>query len=469
MTIDQVTTPPPPLVRGLPILGSALDLKDRMIPFLVEKYKEYGPIFRVRALNQELVIMAGSEANAFVTQAGAPLFSSYEAWTDYGKEFDADLTMQNVDGGRHAALRKFFKPGYSANALMADIPLLVDIAQQMIDRLTVGEEIVVLDFVRPIVTDQLGRALASSSPAEYLDDIITVVRTSLNTHVVKQWPKSALRKRAYQHAKARYQEFGRKIVELHRTSQRSRSDLIDLTIAATKQPELQFAFETEAQLIQMTLAPFVAGLDTASNECTFALYALLRHPAILEQCVQEADRLFANGIPTLNQLKSAEVLHHTMMETLRLYSIAPGVDRIAAQSFEFGGYRVEKGQRVFIASTVAHFLPTLYKDPDTFDITRYSEPRHENRQLGAYAPFGIGTHLCLGAGAAEVQIMLVLASILHMVRLEPIGSLANLPIKTDPTPTLGKRFKVRVAERRHRVQISSDQNNNEIALPESAE
>ena len=81
-----------------------------------------------------------------------------------------------------------------------------------------------------------------------------------------------------------------------------------------------------------------------------------------------------------------------MMETLRLYSIAPAVTRTAAQGFVFAGYRVKKGQNMILASTASHFLPELFPEPHTFDISRYSESRREHKKRGAYAPFGIGTH-----------------------------------------------------------------------------
>jgi hypothetical protein len=57
--IDQLALPP--LARGLPLLGNALDMQRDLIAFLVEQYKQSGPVFRVRALNQEFVVLAGCD------------------------------------------------------------------------------------------------------------------------------------------------------------------------------------------------------------------------------------------------------------------------------------------------------------------------------------------------------------------------------------------------------------------------
>jgi cytochrome P450 len=455
MAADAVEARPlPPLVRGWPVLGNTWNMLNQMIPFLVKTYQQLGPIFRVRALNHELVIMAGPEANIFVTQQGADKFSSHHAWTEYTNQFGVDLSMSNADGEQHARLRKLFKHDFSATNLMTDIPDLVNIAQQILDRLDAGEEISALRLFRSIVTEQLGRTLAHYSPAVELDDIVRTIRTALNVYVVGQWPKWMVRLPAYQRSKRRFLKAGQTIVQQHRERSRARPDLVDTALRASQDDTYHVAFGTEEQIVFMALSPFIAGLDTVANECTFMLYALLHHPEVLEQCMQDADRIFADGVPDLNQLKSAHALHHAMMETLRCYSIAPGVDRTATQTFEFAGYRVEQGQRVFLASTVAHFLPELYVDPMMFDITRYDEPRKEHKQRGAYAPFGIGTHLCLGAGAAEMQIMLVIATLLRTLRVKDVSPRASLPIKNDPTPTLGKRFKIRVAERRYHIPIA---------------
>jgi cytochrome P450 len=438
----------PPLIPGLPILGNAPALAKSLIPFIVEQYKRVGPIFRVRALNQEMVILAGPEANAFIVQEGADKFSSWDSWYDFGHEFDVESQMQCIDGEAHIRMRKLLKNSYSVNALMSNIPLMIDIADKVLDRFQVGEEVGVLSLFRLIVTEQLGRMLANHAPGDDLESLIISIRTALNVHATKQWPSFMLRLPAYQRAKKRYFELGQKIVEKHRTTSREKPDLVDTVLSASQKEEFQSVFGTEEQIRFAALGPFIAGLDTVANECAFMLFALLKHPAILQECVEEADRLFANGTPDLARLRSHGVLHYAMMETLRCYSIAPAITRTAARDFEFAGYQVKKGQKMIIATTAAHFLPELFAEPDTFDITRYSEPRKEHKKRGAYAPFGIGTHLCLGAGAAEAQMVLVMAIFLHLVRPELAKPGEKLAIKNDPTPTLGHKFRIRIAERR---------------------
>ena len=459
------TMPPPPLVSGLPILGNTLDMMNDIIGFCVTQYKTVGPIFRLKALNQEMVVLAGPEANTFITQEGADKFRSYESWAPLGMELGTDTYVQSVDGEMHTQLRKIMKRGYSGGMMLSNLPLMVDIAQIAINRLPIGTELSALQLFRSIVTEQLGQMLANRPVGDDLNAIADYIGTALKVRVTKTTPAFMLRLPKYQRARQRMIDLGNEIITDHQTTTRSQPDLIDDILAAREKfPGL---FDTNAQMVQAALGPFIAGLDTVSNECAFLLYALSNHPDILRQCVEEADVLFANGVPRPEQLRSLDVIHHAMMETLRMYSIAPGITRNAAKSFTFAGHQVEEGQSLFLATTVAHFLPELFKNPEQFDITRYTAPRNEHKQRGAFSPFGIGTHICLGAGAAEFQMMLAVTTVLHLLRLEPLHNGKKLKITNDPTPTLGNRFRVRIAERRH--QIAVDRNAQPLAVASPAE
>jgi cytochrome P450 len=131
-----------------------------------------------------------------------------------------------------------------------------------------------------------------------------------------------------------------------------------------------------------------------------------------------------------------------------------GFGAIVAKPLTFAGYRLEPGDEVLVAMTVPHFLPELFPHPETFDIDRYRSPRNEHRQRGAYAPFGLGEHTCLGAGIAEIQLMVITATLLHTYRFEldpPDYQLMpgqQLTIEDDVYGMSGKQFCLKVATKR---------------------
>jgi cytochrome P450 len=196
------------------------------------------------------------------------------------------------------------------------------------------------------------------------------------------------------------------------------------------------------------LGVFLAGLDTVANTCSFMIFALLRHPDVLKHVLNEVDAAFAQEPLTWEQLKSMTALHGAAMETLRRYPVAESHSAKVAKPLTVAGYRLEPGDDVLVAMTVAHFLPELYPEPEKFDIDRFSPPRNEHRQHGAYAPFGLGDHTCLGAGIAEIQLMVTMATIFHDYQLEIDPPTYTLKIEHEPTAAPSKDFQVKVVARR---------------------
>lgn len=95
-----------------------------------------------------------------------------------------------------------------------------------------------------------------------------------------------------------------------------------------------------------------------------------------------------------------------------------------------------------------HGLPELFPDPERFDPDRFAPGRAEHRQPGAYAPFGVSTHICAGSGMAEGLIMLAAAAALRTLdlSLEPGYVLRQV---AKPTPSPDNKLHLRVNAVRH--------------------
>ena len=207
----------------------------------------------------------------------------------------------------------------------------------------------------------------------------------------------------------------------------SKADFID-DLLALHHEDPQFFSETDLRVA--VLGPYFAGLDTAASVCTFMLHVLLKQPDLLARMTAEVDTLFDRGIPTKNELSDLNVTHRVTLETLRMYPIVPGLTRIVSNSFVFGGFTIPAGTQVLIGNTVSHHLPECFPNPDRFDIDRYLPGRAEHRQPGAFAPFGVGRHRCLGEGFAEVQIVVTMATLVREAKLALVHP--KRPLKNQP-------------------------------------
>lgn len=433
--------PLPPLVTGLPLLGNALDLANDVLQFLIKKQAQYGPIFRIRALNQIYTVIVGTQANLFLGRESGEHLESKQFWSGIDRELGAEVTLISSDGEIHSELRQMSKRGYSRSLYESNFDEVVEITRRKIEEWPIGESRSVVPWVQSVVIEQLGRVIVGTAPGDYGKDISNFIRTALLTLITKQRPRFFLRLPAYQQARRRSLELSTKIINYHKANPPidREPNLIDDALVAVREGRLL----KESDLVPLALGPYIAGLDTSANTIGFMLYAIYKHPELFEGITRESAELFREGLPAPSALRKIDLLHRVALETLRRYPIAPAIQRTVIAPFEFEGYRVDAGSHLFIATTATHFDERYHPDPYRFDIGRYLPPRNEHRIPGAYAPYGMGTHTCLGAGLAEAQMMLTVACLFHFGRFEMTPSDYELKIRPLPTNAPANNFRLR--------------------------
>lgn len=155
--------------------------------------------------------------------------------------------------------------------------------------------------------------------------------------------------------------------------QSPRDDLLSALIAAEEQGDALSAEE----LVLNSVLLLVAGHETTTNLIGNGLLALLRHP-------EERRRL----------LEEPALIGSAVEELLRYDSPVQFTDRIARESLEIGGQRIEPGQTVTMVLAAANRDPAQFPEPDRLDLGR-----RENRHVA----FGHGIHFCLGAALARLE------------------------------------------------------------------
>ena len=436
----------PPVVRGWPVLGNTVSMATDIRRFLTAQYLEFGPVFSVRMLHRRFTVLAGVEANRFMIREGTRHLRTFEFWAGFNARFGAGRSLVGSDGAEHAALRKMMRRGYSKPYAVDRLGAFADIARREIAAWPLDRPHGVRTALQRIAADQVGSLVGGVSPLPYFDDVVYYFTALVGNQVI---PNPAVWTPRFRRASRRVHELYLKVMAEHTGDKRKRNaedgDLID-DILDMHESDPQFL--PEADLKIAALGPFVAALDTVPGTCSFMLYAVLKRPDLLPQLQLEADRLFADGEPTWEGLKEMDVTHRTAMETMRMYPVAPLLFRTVTNSFEFGGYRIPAGEHVIIATTVPHYLPECFPEPERFDIDRYTPERAEHRRPEVYAPFGLGAHRCLGNGFAEVQIAVTMATLLHDAELALSPPGYTLKTTQVPLPSPSKSFKVRLVRRR---------------------
>ncbi len=140
------------------------------------------------------------------------------------------------------------------------------------------------------------------------------------------------------------------------------------------------------ELIMLLVTLMVAGNETTRNGLSGAMDLLIQHPDIRQELIDD---------PSL--------IPDAIEEMLRLVSPVRSFARTATRDTELGGKAIAEGQKVLMVYPSANRDADEFADPDRFDIRR--KPHH--------LAFGIGTHFCLGANLARMELRVALAELLR--------------------------------------------------------
>jgi cytochrome P450 family 142 subfamily A polypeptide 1 len=94
-------------------------------------------------------------------------------------------------------------------------------------------------------------------------------------------------------------------------------------------------------------------------------------------------------------------------EFIRYVTPVHNMCRVANQDYQIAGGMVPQGHQVLLMYGSANRDPAHFAQPECFDVTR-----HPNSHLS----FGFGTHFCLGAALARLEIRIFFEELLNRVR-----------------------------------------------------
>ncbi|MEI2640533.1 MAG: cytochrome P450 [Microthrixaceae bacterium] len=106
------------------------------------------------------------------------------------------------------------------------------------------------------------------------------------------------------------------------------------------------------------------------------------------------------------KLRDGADLDVAVEEFVRFVTPVHNMCRVATQDVEIGGQTIRKGQQVVLMYSSANRDEDHFTNPDDFDVTR--TPNN-------HISFGFGTHFCLGASLARLEIRTMFEHLLRRV------------------------------------------------------
>jgi cytochrome P450 len=166
----------------------------------------------------------------------------------------------------------------------------------------------------------------------------------------------------------------------------------------------------ELEIVGIAMELTRAGMDTTRRQLACTMNALLENP-------QEWDRLKAD--PSL----APQVVE----EGMRYASITHALARQALVETELGGLSAKPGTVFTVMPMTANRDPKAFPDPERFDAARSPCP---------HLTFGFGSHGCVGAPLARMEMVEAFAELARSVeRVELVGPIDRTDVSTGLVPT----------------------------------
>ncbi|GAA0172318.1 oxygenase [Lithospermum erythrorhizon] len=220
--------------------------------------------------------------------------------------------------------------------------------------------------------------------------------------------------------------------QLGRENDHDGQDFIDVLLSQIDD-KISFGHPRDTIIKGTIMSIIIAGADTTSILLTWIMSLLINNPHVMKQLQEEIHtKIGTDRWVEESDINNLPYLQSIFKETLRLYPPAPlSVPHEAMEDCIVGGYKIEKGTRLFVNLWKLHRDPRVWSDPDQFKPERFLEKHAEVDVFGhqfEYTPFGAGRRSCPGTAFAIKVANLTIA---RLVQGFEFSTMLDLPVDMD--------------------------------------
>ncbi|MBS2964397.1 cytochrome P450 [Actinocrinis puniceicyclus] len=315
----------------------------------------------------------------------------------------------------HRRQRKLVQPAFQPRRIEQYGPIVTDCAQRLMtdwkpgDRIDLSKSMTALTLV--VVARSLFASVIDDQVAQ-LSAAMDVMMASFSRHLspfaplLFRLPLPATRR--YNAAAQSLDRDIRNLIGRRAEHGSAAGDLLGDLIAARDGARAM----GPQQLRDEVMTLLVAGHETTANALAWTLYLIAGHPHVEERVAQEIRCVVGDGVPTVQDLGRMPYLRQVIEESLRLIPPVWLVSRRSLHDQSFGEHPAPRDTLVLVSQYVMHRDERWFPDPNAFDPDRWAPSAHGERPRFAYIPFGAGRRVCVGASFANIEMGLVLASLL---------------------------------------------------------
>lgn len=459
--IDQPI--PPPTLSGPPVSrwwGCFPDLRRDTLGFLIH-CQAYGDVVKLpMGLVVELLLRHRDAAMYVLNHPADVKHVLVTNQDNYRKApvppVESRIFGQGVlhtEGETHHRQRRLFLPFFHGNHVAAYTDLITGKAHNLVRQWQDGTTVDIEHEMAHLTLSVIWRLLFGrdvGSEADTIREAITVGQRliklqydSLLESLTPLWVPTKLH-RQFTRGHRSMEAMIRRMIEERRMASHQNDDVLALLLAA-KDTEGRPLSDDEIRDELMTF--LLAGHETTANALTWTWFLLSQFRSVRERLAQELYDVLGDRLPTAADIARLRYTKMVWEESLRLYPPAWSLHTRVAHAEDRlpSGAVLPPGAWAFISPWSLQRNPRWFPDPNRFNPERFTEEATKTRPAFSYIPFGAGGRRCLGESFAELEGLLILATIASKVRLRLVDGQTILP---DPVMTLRPNVPVQMIVQR---------------------
>ena len=406
------------------------------IRYFTKCIREYGDIVFLRFLGVPMCLVNRPDCieSVLVTQ-----HNNFEKSKDYRALRrvlgNGLLTSEGVFWRRQ---RKLVQPAFHQGRIAAYAEVMVAYTERMVASWKHGEGLDVHEAMMRLTLDIVAKTLFDTDVSREAQDVGAALQV-LMSKFFRQAGFALLlpsfipipTTRRLQRAVGQLDKVIYEIIRRRRTSGQTSGDLLSVLLRAQDDEGLGM---TDRQLHDEIMTLFLAGHETTANALSWTWLLLGQNPGVEEKLVEELRRVLGGRSPTAADLPRLTYTEMILREAMRLYPPVWVIGRRGLAPFRMGEYELPAETNVLMSQIITHRDARYFPDPDRFDPDRWKadDPRFVSLPRFAYFPFGGGPRVCIGAGFAMMEAVLLLATIAQRstLTLVPGQTIEKLPSVT---------------------------------------
>ncbi|MFE5714952.1 cytochrome P450 [Streptomyces sp. NPDC056501] len=417
--------------HGLPVVGHAVQLWRRPLPFLRELYGR-GDVMTLRLGRHRAYLACGIDAVRTVLHdprtfdKGGPLFEKARLLVGDG--------LVSSDFATHRRQRLLMQPAFGASRLPGYTGLMAEQIDTTLNRwqhgrtLDVGREMHTLALevaARTLFGAQLGERAVTEVVACMPLVMRGVYRRMLvPADWVHRLPLPANRR--FDQSRATMHRVIADTVRSYRDAGKDHGDVLSILVSSRDEHGTSLS---DAEIHDQVMTLLIGATEPPGSALTWVFQLLSEHPEAERALQAEADDVL-RGRParalSAADLARLEHTRHIVLEALRLYPPAWLLSRVATKDTDLLGQPVPKGATVLFSPYQLHHDQDVFPHPSRFDPGRWRSPSPAAR--AALLPFGAGNRKCIGDEVALTELSLAVAAVASRFRLRAVPGTTARPL-----------------------------------------